>query len=287
MNICLKIVLVLGIGLAIVVFAFGLILMSILVLRRLGLIPECYKLVECDREAIHLKNARKTRIIRWREISAICSYSLSTRSKRHISGPIELELKSGEACTLGWLSDNIAFSLRRFYDVFLENLKSNVDDISQLKFSHPLSWISFKKKTLRQSRTCFVLLGLLWVGLWIGIVIYTDGVVLGIWASYFFALLIPTLSLFALFRLRRLEREHKGLLSLEVNAHGLSFQDEFGECEKRAISDVIDWDLDKTRGALTFSDGTKLNDLEKVRYWPLLREYLLSNLQTPHQNENK
>lgn len=284
MNIFLKIVIVLGIGLSIVVFALGLIFISILLLRRLGFIPECYKLVDYNRENICLRSRGKKRVIKWREINSICSYSLSSGSKRKTSGPIELELKNGEAYTLGWLSGDITSLRGRFYDIFLENLKLEVDDIKQLKFSHPPSWIRFKNKAFRQSRVWFVLFGLLWVALWIGIVIYSHGAVLGIARTYFFALFIPILCLIVFFRARRLGREHKGLLSLEVNGDDLSFEAEFGKLQTRCISDVIDWDLDKTKGVLVFSDDTKLNDLEKLRYWPILREYLLSKLE-PSEEE--
>ena len=123
MNIFLKIVIVLGIGLSIVVFALGLIFISILLLRRLGFIPECYKLVDYNRENICLRSRGKKRVIKWREINSICSYSLSSGSKRKTSGPIELELKNGEAYTLGWLSGDITSLRGRFYDIFLENLK--------------------------------------------------------------------------------------------------------------------------------------------------------------------
>lgn len=38
---------------------------------------------------------------------------------------------------------------------------------------------------------------------------------------------------------------------------------------------------------LVFSDGTILQHLERVSHWPLLREYLLSKLETTHKNESK
>jgi len=121
--------------------------------------------------------------------------------------------------------------------------------------------------------------GFLWVAFWIGGIIYTHGAILRLTPTYFFAPFIPILCLFIFIRARRLEREHKALVWLKVNGESLSFHDEFGKSETRAISDIVHWELGKTKAALAFSDGAKLNDLEKLRYWPLLREYLLSKLE--------
>lgn len=247
-------------------------------MRRLGLIPECYKLVDYSREQVCLKSGREKRVIKWSEIVSISSYSLSSRSKRKINSPIELELKSGEAYTLGWLSGDTASLLGRLYNIFLENLKSHIDNIKELKFSHPSSWVSFKNRAVRQLRVWFVVIGLLWLAFWTVIVVYSDGVALSFGRTYLFASLVPILCLIVFLRAHRLDREHKVLLSLEVDGDTLSFQDESGKSQTRVISDVIDWNLDKTKGALVFFDGTKLNDLEKLRYWPVLREYLLSKL---------
>jgi len=287
MNIFLKIVLVTGIFLVTVFFFIGSIFISILLLRRLGFLPECYKLVEFDGEIIHLRAGRKAQIIRWRQIDSIFSYSISSCSKRRISGPIELELKSGEKYTLAWLSGDVHLLLGKFYNILLENQKLDVDDIKQLKFTLPPSWIHFVSKNFRQIRLFSVLLGLLWLALWTGIVIYSHRESLDFWITYFFALFIPILCLVVIFRTCRLEREHKRFLSIEINEDSLSFQDELGNSQTRFISDVIGWNLDKTKGALAFSDGTRFNDLEKLRYWPILREYLLSKLKPSAEHEDK
>lgn len=282
MSIFLKIIIVLailGIGLATVILCLGVIFLLVCLLRRLSIIPECYKVIDYNRENICLRSGKKKLVIKWREVDSFCSYSLSSSSKRRISGPIKLELRNGETYTLGWLSGDIAALLGRLYDIFLESLKFDIYDVEQVKFSHPISWIRFKNKNLRQLRLFCVLLGLLWLALWIGIIIHAAGEVLRMPNTYFFALFIPVLCIIVLLRARLFEREHKGLVCLQANGDSLTFQDESGKSQTQHISEIIDWHLDKTKGVLTFSNGTKLNDLEKLRHWPILREHLLSKLQ--------
>jgi len=278
MNVFLKIIIVLGIGVLFFVSAMGLVFISIILLRRLGYIPEVYKLIDYNRENIYLESRCKKRIITWREISSICSYSLSNCRKR-IHGPIELILRNGETYTLGYMKVETNSLLERLYDLFSSNLKEEIEDINEIEFSHPLSWRLFKNNSFRRFRIWCLLTGLVWFLLLSVFFIYNEQVVSSFVLTSFFVLFIPILSLIMFFRSLRLDRKHKGVLSLKVTNDNLNILDEYDNLGSRKICDIRSFKLGKTQGALEFIDGTRILDLEKLSYWPILREYLLPKVE--------
>lgn len=163
----------------------------------------------------------------------------------------------------------VGSKLQKLYDVFLENLKSKQMDVQKVDFSHPTRWIKSKQSFFKMHCILFAF-GVLAMG-------YVGSNFVG-WGPYLFPL--PFLFLFAIIVIREwlLNRRRKCLLSLKVNEDRLVWKDEFGRSETKSLSDVKSFELNKIKGYLEFSDGTKLRDLEKLRYWPLLREYLLSKL---------
>lgn len=163
----------------------------------------------------------------------------------------------------------VASVLENLYDVFLDNLNNKKLNVEALDFSHPDTWIKSKHRSLMT--TCVLsavgVLVMIYVGL------NFEG-----WGPYLFPL--PFVIIFVIIVLREwlLNRRQKCLLSLKVSEDQLVWQDEFGRSETESLSEVKSFELDKIKGYLEFSNGTKLRDLEKLRYWPILREYLLSKL---------
>lgn len=156
------------------------------------------------------------------------------------------------------------------HDRFLQNLKKRKLNIDELTFSHPTRWIRSKHRSFRVTYITSAL-GVL-------AMIYFGRDFEG-WGPYLFPLPFIFFSIVIILIRGLVIRQHKGLLSLKISEDHLIWKDEFGKSETRAISDIVHWELGKTKAALAFSDGAKLNDLEKLRYWPLLREHLLSRLE--------
>lgn len=172
----------------------------------------------------------------------------------------------------------VGSTLQKLYDVFLENLKSKQMDVQKVDFSHPTRWIKSKQSFFKMHCILFALC-VLATG-------YLGRNLVG-WGPYLFPL--PFLIIFVIIVLREwlLNRGRKCLLSAKVSENQLTCKDEDGQSQTKNLSQVKSFKLDKIKGYLEFSDGTKLLDLEKLRYWPILREYLLSELEPPEKHENK
>lgn len=164
----------------------------------------------------------------------------------------------------------VASVLESLYDIFLESLNNKKLNVEKVDFSHPTRWIKSKERFFKMHCILFAF-GIL-------AMIYVGSNFRG-WGPYLFPL--PFLFLFVIVALRewRLNRLQKCLQSLKVGENQLIWKDEFGKSETKSFSEVRSFGLDKIKGFLEFSDGTKLRDLEKLRYWPLLRQHLLSKLE--------
>jgi len=75
-------------------------------------------------------------------------------------------------------------------------------------------------------------------------------------------------------------RSRKSLLSLKVLHNQLVFEDDSHNQYTKSLSQIKTYKLKKCEGILKFDDNIKIVDLEKLYHWPLLREYLLSKLES-------
>lgn len=264
----------------------GVICGALWLLRRKGVIPYCYRVTDFSEEAISLSVGKKEHLIKWTDVEAVYPYSFSRAHVQKLS-IFELELVDGDTCMLGVFPKNVSSLLVRFYDAFLKSLSMRMEDIRQIEFSHPTHWIRNKKRAFSKQFMGTGFFALVWLGLWIPLIIYARERVVHIWVAYLLAL-YPIIICIGILVYEWLQaHRHKCLLSLRVLDGQLRWQDDFGRPEVRALSEVKSFKLDKLQGFLGFSDGTTLRDLEKLRYWPILREYLLSKLEPIEKQKNK
>jgi len=277
-------------------------------LQWLGIIPSRYPLTHFDEKEVILKRRRSlTKRFLWKDIAAIFPFSFC-RSDMQYCRNFAFELTDGESVGFvilrkGLLTARDALSepkkfykiflesfierkkhefvagvLEQLYKIFLESLNDKKIDVKKVDFSHPTRWVKSKYRFFKM-HCIFFAFGVL-------AMIYVGSNFKG-WGPYLFPL--PFLFLFSIIILVEwlINHSHQCLLSLKVHEDKLTWRDEFGRADTKSLSEVKSFKLDKIKGCLEFSDGAKLRDLEKLRYWPILREYLLSKLEPKEKNDNK
>ena len=258
-----------------ITLAVGVSVLTIVVFQWLGTISSRYLLKDFDKEKILLQ-VRKgpTKQISWDIVRAIlpsgfCQYDM------HLYHNFTLELENGQYVDLVIAGGDVPRVLEGLYDIFRENLDARGTRVEHTDFAHSDKWVISKRKLFRLHCTLigFGILAVIFVGL------SFEGL-----GTYLFP--VPFIIIFAVIVLqeRQKNRGRKCVVSLKVAANKLVWKDEFGQLHTHLISEVSDYHLHKTRGALTFSDSTEVKDLEKMRYWPLLREHLLSTLEPSNEN---
>jgi hypothetical protein len=246
----------------------------VIFLQWLGVIPSRYPLVYFDDKGILLKRRRGlTKLLTWSEITSIFPFGFVRRSIHdHHYHNFCFELIDGRCIGFYVVDKNVSEVLENLQDSFLENLKKAGRNIESYDFSHPKRWVKSKKRYLilhTVMSVCAIILSTI-----IGIISFKG---LG---PYLFPFPFVFILTILLTKEWLLNRSHRCLISLKFNNKGqLFWQDEFGQTQTRMLSNIKSFELDKIKGYLEFSDGTRLTDLEKLRYWPLLREYLLSKLE--------
>lgn len=81
-------------------------------------------------------------------------------------------------------------------------------------------------------------------------------------------------------------RKRTSISLLKVHDNSIGWSIHSKEYSK-AFSEVVNCTMDKTRGIMVFADGVRLDCLENISYWPLLREYLISKLESSNMSESK
>jgi len=254
-----------------------------------GILPYCYKLLRFDKQKILLQLRKKETYIKWSDIQAIYPSSFSCRNmgKHYV---FELELASSKTYALSVFPKNPASLLENFYDVFVENLRVRTNDVQKVDFCHPTHWIRSKNRGFWGTVIAggFIALPFLIIA---GVsMIYSTKHLEGLESKFVALALIlffPIVYTIIVIKMRIKVHLHKCLLSLKITGNQLTWKDEYGQSGIKSLSDVMTFELDKLKGQLEFSDDTKLTDLEKLRYWPILREHLLSKLEPLEKNEDK
>jgi len=253
----------------IIIIGLGVLAAVIVVLQHFGIIASRYPLKHFDKKEIILERRQGlTKQFTWEDVAAIFPFSFCRFDMRHYHN-FAFGIANGENVGFVIVQKDVASLLEKLYDVFLENLNSKEMDVEKVDFSHPTHWIKSKQRFFKMH--CILsAFGVLAMG-------YLGRNFVG-WSPYLFPL--PFLFLFAIIVIREwlLNRHQKCLLSLKISENQLLWKDEFGRSGTKSLSEVKSFKLDKIKGSLEFSDRTKLIDLEKLYYWPLLREYLLSKL---------
>ncbi len=73
---------------------------------------------------------------------------------------------------------------------------------------------------------------------------------------------------------------HKCLVSLRVGQKTLVYEDDSEVSQTKEFSNIKNYNLAEN-AYIEFCDGTKMLDMDKLRYWPILRKYLSAKLNAP------
>ncbi len=284
-------------------FVFIGIFIILVCLKWKGIIPSSYKLTYFDDKEIILKSWSLQERILWVDVTAIFA-NFSFKARNHCTNFIFELTESGYITFfvepnyshdknvnnigikkyLCYLKESFLHqqklrskvkTLEKLYDCFLKNLRKKVD-ITNVEFSHPPRWIKSKRRLSKMRYIGFPSGALLMVLI---------GLELKGYGPYIFSLpfvfwvVISTISTWLY------NRKNKGLLSLKVSDANITWQDQYHYSGTRNISDIISFNLEKTEGSIQFLGGRKLTNLEELRYWPILREYLLSKLEPENAQE--
>jgi hypothetical protein len=261
------------------IFAYAVAFFCILViLLGLHIYRNSYKLVDYDNQSLLLKRRKERRVIKWTEVDSF--YCSSVKGK--YPGPICLVLNNGEIYNIVSIRGDVPVILDKLYDLFLYNLRDH-NNIKKIEFPHPLSWIKYKNLDSIEAFIGTVVIVFLIVSLLIAVYIKAKNKNIVIWPFSVPMILIIVMLISLFLREYFLKQKRKGIVSLKIDQSGFTFQLEHGSRQIKTLSEIVRYKLDKTNGSITFSDGTKLMDIEKLRYWPILREYLLSKLEQPER----
>ena len=228
-----------------------------------------------DESHIFLKAREVVERIKWDEVGAIFAPEGPGRPTNFYRLVI-IETEDGGSYTV-----KIVKNSRLFYDTFyqevLQGLSRRFPEISSLSFSHSQEWIQqrfYGFKTFRN--VMLILLGgiILW-GSYYGFTLEHENlkgrwVEFAVYVGLFFGSIF--LSLFLVYEKSRAQTVIK---NLTVNDKEINWTDESGRRVVKCLSEVDTFTLDRYQGKLKFADGVKLNSLETLYYWPLLREHLL------------
>jgi len=254
-----------------IVIAIVISIVLVIYLQWLGVIPSRYPLTRFDDKEILLERRKGVnKLLSWDDITAIFPFGFTTRDICYFHN-FCFELKNGEDVGFCVVDKNVSDMLTRLQDTFLDNLKGACKDAKDYDYAHPKKWIETKNKYFRLH---IMLFGIAVIAITVVGIISFEG-----WGPYLFP--IPFVFVFMALILKEwlLRCRRKCLVSLRINEDGLTWKDEFGRSQTKTLSEVKNYYLNKTKAYLEFFDGTKLMDLEKLRYWPLLREHLLSKLE--------
>lgn len=161
-------------------------------------------------------------------------------------------------------------ALERLYDCFAENLRRREINIETFTFSHPTAWIKGRNRSLN---TTYGFYGLSFLFM---TVIGRD---LSGWGPIYFSGLFAILAFAGVSITSFLARHRKGLVSLRVQGNEFMWLDEHGQSGTANTTELRAYCLHKTMSFVEFRDRTTLRELEKLRYWPLLREYLIERIE--------
>ncbi len=242
----------------------------IVFLQWLGIIPSRYPLTYFDGEKIVLRRRKGlTKTISWDKIAAIfpCRFVSHDMEKYH---GFSFECNDGEKINFS-IPRNVPEVLNSLYEMFLDKLRKADKEIAVYDFAHPKSWIQAKYNNYRIT-TLISGISLATIAA-IGFLSFRGA------GPYLFPIPFLILFILVLIKERRVIYRRQGLISLKVVDDQLVWQNDLRQSEKRNFSEIKKFTLGKNKGCIEFSDGRKLNDLEKVCYWPVLREYLVSKLE--------
>ena len=257
----------------------GIVFGLFLAFRWLGVIRDCYTLSSFDKDRLKVRLKDAEVELKWNQMKAVYPAWFTTRRTKERRF-FALEQTSGMAFTLCIQQANVGQLLGELYDAWSANLADRRAKVEGINFSHAHKWLETKWISQRIGPVMVILFALSLTLIFAAKGLFREQYIARLWPVYvalfsIVALLFVGLSIYSIF----VSRRHAGIVSLGVTGDRLFWTDEYGRFNDRRIGDVRCFSLRKTEGELKFSDGRKLRDLDKLRYWPVLREYLLSKLE--------
>lgn len=149
-------------------------------------------------------------------------------------------------------------------DIFQSKLKEMGMQAENIEFSYAENWLKRRKKMLRILPITLALLLLI-----SAFRFFQVGFLISDPTFPIIGLLLIT-GVFYVFKLTK----EKIAISIRVSSESLKVENEHHKTEIRNIDNFLKYRLDRFSGFIEFRDGLCLRDLDKLYYWPLLREYL-------------
>ena len=240
--------------------------------KKLNSVVFC-KLREFDSNGITLEIKRIKHHISWDDVKHL--HAATSRIRKGIRAPIECILNDGSHYRIRFLKQDTESVLLQLYPFFEANLRKQKTNIHDVMFIFPISWVNEKRNSFKFGIFMWTL-GILFCLMFLAYALI-NFVEFRIWLIYLqFAIpviMFGSAIFYSHFRYRRLINA----TSMLVENHSLQFFKNSSQ-HKYSLSDVKHHKLTKTEGRIVFSDNKEICDLEKVSYWPILREYLLSKL---------